>query len=500
MKQTRYVQFAAFAATVAAYIAIRFWNLTTSCLWFDEIFSVHAAEHPWNEILSFVALDLIHPPLFYFLLKLWIGVGGESLFWLRLLPVMFSIIAIVPFIALCRELKSNFWTQALALFLLAVNGSLIKYAQEVRMYSLLLCLSLFSMWLFARYFNRGKNFTALVVVNILLVYAHYFGWFVIASEVIAIVIFQRIKWRRIVTMFAIVLVSFLPWIIAVWQAARSGSELGQNIGWMSRPSVREVAIFVFNVVEPIYYQSSTDEPVSRFIVSVPFLLVIVLTASIFLFSWRAIDGERREKLWFLLVFIQLPVITAFALSWALPYSVWGIRHLIIVLAPFWIYVAAILNEIRTRIFAYVLVGSLVGLSILGLIERAVQPRFDNPWCAWESLVRTIPADDHANIYVFEDLSAYHAWFVTRDLGASVIKVTDGKGGDPAFFLPRGFDEVKSVRLEAIRDQRFWILFREGHHDPQNEADAFRAKGFRVTPKESFGSKFWTTELSLVEMP
>src|SRR5258706_3683933 len=225
MKHFRYVRFAAFVLIIAAYIAFRFWNLTESCLWFDEIFSAHAAEHTWDSLFSFVALDLIHPPLFYVLLKLWIGIGGESLFWLKAFPVLFSIIAIFPFISLCRELKLPFSTQILALFLLGTNGSLIKYAQEVRMYSLLLCLSLFSMWLFARYFVKGKSFIPLVIVNILLVYTHYFGWFVVLSEVVAILAFQRIKWRRMLMMFAIAFASFMPWIIAIWQAAGAGSEL-----------------------------------------------------------------------------------------------------------------------------------------------------------------------------------------------------------------------------------------------------------------------------------
>src|SRR5258706_1649660 len=249
MKHFRYVRFAAFVLIIAAYIAFRFWNLTESCIWFDEIFSVHAAEHSWNSLFSFVALDLIHPPLFYILLKVWIGVGGESLFWLRAFPVLFSLIAIFPFISLCRELKLSFWTQILALFFFCVNGSLIKFAQVVGMYSLLLCLSLFSMWLFARYFLKGKSFVPLLIVNILLVYTHYFGWFIVLSEVAAILIFQRIKWRRILAMSAITFASFVPWIIAVYQAAHSGSELGQNIGWMPRPGLREVTTFILNLIE-----------------------------------------------------------------------------------------------------------------------------------------------------------------------------------------------------------------------------------------------------------
>src|SRR5204862_5730567 len=104
---------------LALYIAARLWGLTDSCLWFDEIFSVHAAEHAWNELFSFVALDLIHPPLFYVLLKVWILIGGEGDMWLRLLPVFFSVVAVAPFMLLGRELKIQFWPRVLGLFLLA---------------------------------------------------------------------------------------------------------------------------------------------------------------------------------------------------------------------------------------------------------------------------------------------------------------------------------------------------------------------------------------------
>src|SRR5688572_25062757 len=119
MRSTRQLQIAAFAFVIILYVAARLWRLTDACLWFDEIFSVHAAEHGWGEILNFVALDLIHPPLFYVLLKLWIAAGGESLFWLRLFPVAWSVLAVFPFLRLCNELKIGKWTRLLALFLLA---------------------------------------------------------------------------------------------------------------------------------------------------------------------------------------------------------------------------------------------------------------------------------------------------------------------------------------------------------------------------------------------
>ena len=135
------------AALCVAYLAARLWQLTDGCLWFDELFSVHAAEQSWSGMWSFVAQDLIHPPLFYALLKFWIATGGDGLLWLRLFPVLFAVLALVPFIHLCRELKLSRWTIVLAVALFAANGALIKYSQTLRMYSLLMFFSLMSIWL-----------------------------------------------------------------------------------------------------------------------------------------------------------------------------------------------------------------------------------------------------------------------------------------------------------------------------------------------------------------
>src|SRR3954453_6165181 len=104
MRHVRYTHVAVLLVLICIYVAVRFWRISDTCLWFDEIYSVHAAEHPWNEVLGFVALDLIHPPLFYLLLKVWIGIGGEGVVWLRSLSVVLSVIAIFPIVRICWEL------------------------------------------------------------------------------------------------------------------------------------------------------------------------------------------------------------------------------------------------------------------------------------------------------------------------------------------------------------------------------------------------------------
>ncbi len=293
LKQTKKTWKLLILLAAAIYIAIRFWNLTASCLWFDEIFSIHAATNDWSSFFGFIAQDLIHPPFFYILLKIWIAVGGETLFWLRFFPVLFSIIALIPFYFLCKQLKLKLPTITFALTFLAVNGSLIKYAQEIRMYSVLLCLSLFSLWLFARFLNVGKGIWFLAFVNILLVHTQYFGWFLVASEVLAVLYLQRIKIVQTLIMFGLTILSFIPWLIAVFQASKINADVSQNLGWASKPNLLTLIKFIFDLNEPFYYQASNIDAVSNWLVTAPLLLIIFTTFGFYFAVWR--KQTEKEK-------------------------------------------------------------------------------------------------------------------------------------------------------------------------------------------------------------
>ncbi|MDQ6785695.1 MAG: glycosyltransferase family 39 protein [Acidobacteriota bacterium] len=460
---------AVFAVICIIYVLLRFWHSADSCLWFDEIFSVHAAEHDWGSLFWFVAQDLIHPPLFYVLLKIWISAGGENLFWLRLFPVLFSTIALIPFYLFCRQLKLNYSTIALALSFFAANGALIKYAQEIRMYSVLLCLALFSLWLFARFLNLGKSFTALTIVNVLLIYTHYFGWFVILSEVAAIAIFQRIKIRQILTMFAITTASFTPWIFSVWQAGKINANFSQNLGWASKPDLQTVFQFVFDLIEPFYFQQTSLDASSIFLISVPLLFVLIIAFALCLTNRKIEDETDKRNFYLLLLLSFLPVILSFIASWTLPVSIWGTRHLTIVFAPFAILTAFAIEKIQIlylRLAVLALIFWLTGMAFLLQLQRGNQVSI---LCAWENLatdLRLTETDFAApvKVYVFEDVAAYTFWFALRDESErfQIVKVNniEGLAEDAAYFLPRGFDAVQTTDEDGLQGERFFIAFRD----------------------------------------
>ena len=246
------------ALLVVLYIAARAWRLNASCLWFDEIFGVHAARHTWGGLWSFVAADLIHPPLFYALLKIWVAAGGESLEWLRFFPLLASIACLVPFLLLARGLRLGVFASNLALLLLAAHGYLIKYAQEVRMYSLLLFFTLGSLWLFGRFLNEAgtsRKFPhALMLCNLLLVYTHYYGWLVVGAQAAFLLVKDRGKLKAFLPGAAALVVCFAPWVYACATAAAAaageGGGLAQNIGWIERPGPSQLAQFYALLQEP----------------------------------------------------------------------------------------------------------------------------------------------------------------------------------------------------------------------------------------------------------
>ncbi|MEP6851016.1 MAG: glycosyltransferase family 39 protein [Acidobacteriota bacterium] len=488
-------------ALIGAFIGFRLWTLTDSCLWFDEIFSVHVAEHSWSELLPFVGQDLIHPPLFYALLKIWIAVGGEGLFWLRLFPVLFAAIALIPFLLICKEIRVARSATVLALTFLAVNGSAIKYSREVRMYSLLFCLSLFSVWLFFRFFDRGVDLLALTAVNIFLVYCHYFGWLVVVTEILAVVVFQLTKVKRIVCMSVAVALAFLPWMWVVWRENLSAADVKQNLGWITKPGVSDLVNFALGLIEPFYFQQSSIDPESHLYITVPVVLIIGVSILIYFKDRTAFADNDRLKI--LAMLAVVPLVIAFILSWLFPVSIWGSRHLTIVLGPIVIVSAIVVTRLRPFALRY---GAFGVLSLLFVFSFAERLRADRPvyvWCAWERLEPiiggTLNNQTSQKLYVFEDLVAYHFWFTGRYRSDLEIVKVDGvpeMTEDKAYFLPRGFDGVG--RTTEMSGNHFWIAFRDMKWDERHPPlNVLLNKGYKIGPPQTIeadGMKAFLVEI------
>jgi hypothetical protein len=260
--------------------------------------------------------------------------------------------------------------------------------------------------------------------------------------------------------------AFLPWAASVAYFASQSTGFGQNIGWMQRPGPREAGVFLLDLAEPFYSQPASTFPQAQYFIALPMLLVLALGT---LLAFRRVRdaGNEREQVLLLTVFVAVPVGAAFLLSWVLPYSIWGTRHLIIVFVPAAILAAQGLFGLNNPTLRYSLLGGLAIVSLAGFalsIRREV-PRF--AWCELESmvgLVTSAPRDKPVRrIYVVEDLAAYHVWFALRNRRPEIetIKLTGihGLNEDAAFFLPRAFDGVRTTDVNGLNDGRLVIAFR-----------------------------------------
>jgi len=99
-------------------------------------------------MLAAAVRDRTNPPLFYVLLKTWIGVGGTSVAWMRLLPCVLGILAAVPVVALARRLGTTATVATVAAA--AASPLAVLRSNELRGYSLLLLLSATSLLCYAR--------------------------------------------------------------------------------------------------------------------------------------------------------------------------------------------------------------------------------------------------------------------------------------------------------------------------------------------------------------
>ena len=119
---------------------LRFYHLDSSSLWSDEGNTWALMSRGFGEIARLAAAD-IHPPGYYWLLKLWSLLFGTSAFALRSFSAVAGILLVFTIERIAGLVAprgvARRWAPLLAALLAAVNCFQVYYSQEARMYMLL---------------------------------------------------------------------------------------------------------------------------------------------------------------------------------------------------------------------------------------------------------------------------------------------------------------------------------------------------------------------------
>jgi mannosyltransferase len=190
-------------------LVARLIGLSTRPFWYDELQSMVYSNLPLGDMLQSVIIFDPHPPLYYLQLHFWILLAtGEA--WARLNSVLWSLLAAAALYLLCRKLFTfEFAICATMIFVVMPMG--VFYAQEVRMYSMLMCLAVGSFYFAHQFLNVYPGTRAslgLFGFTAAFLYTHGSGFLLLISLVsyaTVVWLIQRKITRTVIKRFLLIL-------------------------------------------------------------------------------------------------------------------------------------------------------------------------------------------------------------------------------------------------------------------------------------------------------
>jgi hypothetical protein len=227
---------------IAAFL--RIYPLKHEALSGDELFSARVALAPFHESYTMVRDDLVHPPLYYLLLKIGVSIWGAGAVGLRLLSLAAGIFTIPLVWLLGRRLGASDATGLLAAALVALGVNNIYYSQEARSYATYtLLVLLFALWLSVIPKKPTSSmWTIGGTLMLLLFYIHYVAAIFLAFGLLALLfsdVAASVK-KTAVALAVVVGVLFVPWLYVVAGVYRLKHGVGENLDWQGHPEFYEL--------------------------------------------------------------------------------------------------------------------------------------------------------------------------------------------------------------------------------------------------------------------
>jgi len=218
---------------LAANIVSKLIFLSSQPVQLDEPFSIYHAQFQVSGIIQQLK-NYNNPPLFEIILHFWIKLFGISTLSVRLLPFIFAWLC--P-IALFYFAKQHF-SISIALCssaLLSCSSLLVFYAQDCRVYSLFLLLTIWSMHYFLKIIQQvaGKfNPLFFITSSLLLVYAHYFGIYVLFLQLIFLFTHHRKQLKQFLGYYTLIIILYLPHLYVLFTRMKDSVQSGT---WLKTP-------------------------------------------------------------------------------------------------------------------------------------------------------------------------------------------------------------------------------------------------------------------------
>jgi uncharacterized membrane protein len=323
-------------------IVVKGFYLNYSPLDGDEPFSVFHAQLNISSIIQELKTGN-NPPLYEIILSFWLKAFGISELSVRMPSLIFS--AVTTF--LLYKLLIKYFNNRIAVMasLLFIFSSInILAAQEARVYSLFVLLTAASFYQFISLYNSSKktlHILLISVINIALVYSHYFGFFVLFTQFVLLVTIKDLRKKSLTHYFyslIILAVFYIPNLFILWNRFLDSS----NGTWIRPPSGIES---IYNMLWQFSNQPFTT------VVSI----LLIITAS-FLFLYRK-DKKLSVHHKIIIGWFLIPFSVMFIVSYWVP--MFFAKYLIFISLGYYIVLAICIESIFKNTLYRTFLGSVV---------------------------------------------------------------------------------------------------------------------------------------------
>lgn len=287
---------------------LRFYNLTKISLWHDEAFSALLIKYNWGEMIYRIGLD-VHPPMYYFFLRIWHYIFGYSLFSLRSMSVAFGLGTVIAVYVLVKRFFGTTQAALIAASLVAFNPFQVQYVTEARMYTMGAFFAVLATYYLALAVQATKNYytqnnpilkpsfskvtlyyLAFTISASILTYTHYYLLFTVAGLGLSGLIYLWINFRFSLKKYLWLVFSgigigvlFVPWLkIFLFQFKQVGAGY-----WIPPINIWSVPSTLYDLIFHIGYPSELIMVLSSL-----FTIVII---------WQFIKQYQQTEKWLILI-------------------------------------------------------------------------------------------------------------------------------------------------------------------------------------------------------
>ncbi len=388
-------------------------NLKSS-IWFDESYSAYLVRGDFSDIWSMTGRD-VHPPLFYFLLKIWSSIFGYTDFSMRFMSIFFGALGIIFTFQLLKR-WFNVKTASIATLALSLSPMLIRYGQEMRMYTLVFFIVVAATYVLDLMLETKKTrYHILYAVLISLgMWTHYFTAIAWIAHIVYYKVTKRAKIfeKRMIWTYVLAVALFLPWMPSL---IKQVLEVESSGFWIPAVSLATPADYLSQSL-----MFSEAEYAVGWLVLIA--LTIVIFTTVFLSkAYKTYNKTERSKFWLIITLVIVPPIILIMLSLPPLTSMFIDRYILYSAAYIWVLIGLALTyafssikkgKAASIVASLVFLAGVIGCAVTGLVN--VENRRGEGYVKNNLLAVQMISEDNIPILTNNEWNYYDAVFYSTD--------------------------------------------------------------------------------------